>query len=128
MSEISDGPCGVCISGGDDGDPAEFCHTEHPKARKAYKCCECGDVIPKGSIYERVTGKWYDAIDVYRTCAPCEEIRRALCCEGWTYTMLWEDAENSEMFEHLTTGCLEQLTTAAAKAKLLNKWREWKGL
>lgn len=128
MSNLDDGPCGVCINGDYDGDPAEFHKVEHVKARKAHTCCECGDVIPKGATYERVTGKWYDDIDVYKTCAACEDIRNNLCCEGWTYKMLWENAEESHMFENLTTGCLEQLATAAGKAKLLAKWREWKGL
>lgn len=125
MADLDSGPCGVCI-GSDDGDPSVFHTEEIRKARKPHKCCECGDVIPKGASYEHVVGKWYDSIDTYRTCLPCREIRRALCCDGWTYSMLWEDAQ--EAFEHLTTGCLEQLTTAAAKSKLLEQWRAWKGL
>lgn len=126
MTDIDDGPCGVCIDGDYDGDSAEFVHNEHVTARKPHKCCECGETIPKGAVYERVTGKWYDKIDVYKTCAACEDVRNNLCCNGWTYTMLWESAVESEIFEHLTTGCLEQLGTAAGKVKLLEKWREWK--
>src|SRR6185295_16634414 len=123
-----DGPCGVCIDGGD-GDMPQFLNDREVRARKSYKCCECGDVIPRGATYERTVGKWNMSdgrFKTYRTCLLCVEIRNALCCDGWTYTLLWEEAE--QIFPYLTTGCLEQLTTAAAKAKLLEKWREWKGL
>lgn len=125
---MNEGPCGVCISGSYDGDLPEFLTEAIVKARKSYKCCECGDPIAIGALYERVVGKWDGELSTYRTCLPCQEIRRNLCCEGWAYTLLWEDANDSGMFEHLTTGCLEQLETAAAKAKLLSKWREWKEL
>ena len=57
----------------------------------------------------------------------CAEIRKALCCEGWSYGFLWEDAQES-IFENLTSGCLTKLTTAIAKEKLLARWRAWKGL
>ncbi len=126
MSDLDDGPCGVCIGDGD-GDQPEFISEDVVTARKSHKCCECGDVIPKGAEYERTAGKWEGHFDVYKTCLPCREIRRNLCCDGWTYTMLWEEAEQGA-FDALTTGCLEQLETAAAKAKLLAKWRAWKGL
>jgi hypothetical protein len=128
VMEIESGACGVCISGSADGDMPEFSSSQEVKARKDHKCCECGDVIPRGTVYERFSGKWDGTVQTYRTCLACAEIRASLCCDGWTYTMLWEDAADSQLFDHLTTGCLDQLTTAAAKAKLLDKWREWKGL
>ena len=123
---LDEGSCSVCIDGGD-GDEPEFCDDREVKARKAHVCCECKIIIPVGTVYLRTAGKWYDiGMRVYHTCLVCAEIRAALCCDGWTYTMLWEEAQN--IFPYLTTGCLEQLTTAAAKAKLLERWREWKGL
>ena len=125
---MDEGPCGVCIDGSDDGDLPAFSTEKHVKARKPYTCCECGDAIVVGQVHERVTGKWDGTISTYRTCLACAEIRKNLCCDGWTYTMLWEDAENSGLFTHMTTGCLDQLQTAAAKAKLLAKWRESKDL
>lgn len=128
MTDPDDGPCNVCIESDYDGDSVSFHQIEHVKARKSHRCCECGDTIPKGAVYERVVGKWDRELSTYKTCAACEDVRNNLCYNGWTYTMLWESAVESEMFEHLTTGCLEQLGTAAGKAKLLEKWREWKGL
>ena len=124
--DIDEGPCGVCIDGGD-GDLPEFSHDVERRARKAHRCCECRETIPKGATYEYTVGKWDGRIIAHKTCLPCVEIRNALCCDGWTYTMLWEEAREG-LFEHLTTGCLAQLTTAAAKTKLLAAWREWKGL
>ena len=126
MMNVDDGPCGVCIDGDEDGDSPRFHRVEHLTSRKTHRCCECGDVIPIGARYERVTGKWEDAIDVFKTCAACEDVRNNLCCDGWTYTQLWENAQNSGIFERLTTGCLDQLATAAGKAKLLAAWRDWK--
>lgn len=128
MSELSGGPCGVCISSFLDGDCAEFSTRREVKARKAYKCCECRAVIAIGTIHEYVVGKWDGDMASYRTCLPCAEIRQALCCDGWTYTTLWDDASDSELFDRMTTGCLDQLTTAAAKAKLLDRWRIHKDL
>lgn len=123
---MTTGECGVCINGSDDGDLPEFSTEQIVRARKSYKCCECGGVIARGDEYERVTGKWDRTVETYRTCLACRDVRRNLCCDGWTYTMLWEDANDSGMFEHLTTGCLGQLATAAGKAKLLEAWRRWK--
>lgn len=55
-----------------------------------------------------------------------KEIREAFFCDGWIYTQMWE--RFVEYFEHLTTGCLSKLTTAAAKEKLMDEWRKWKDL
>ncbi len=125
---MDSGECGVCIDGSYDGDAAEFSDERIVRARKPHQCCECGDTIPVGAEYERAVGKWDGRMFTYHTCLACRDVRRNLCCDGWTYTLLWEDAHNSGMFERLTTGCLEQLGTAAGKAKLLSEWRKWKGL
>lgn len=124
--DLAEGSCGVCIGGSDDSTWGEFRATSMPKARKPYKCCECRETIPKGQLYERTVGKWDGDFSVYKTCLACADVRMTLCCDGWTYGQLWEDAQES--FPYLTTGCLAQLTTAAAKVKLLEQWRAWKGL
>jgi hypothetical protein len=33
-----------------------------------------------------------------------------------------------DVFEELTTGCLDKLTTVAARAYLVERWQIWKGL
>lgn len=118
------GDCGLCVYTSYDGDAGEFVSTAVRKARKEYKCCECHELIKKGDQYERVAGKWETSLQTYRTCLACSEIREAFCCDGWIYGSLWEDF--TEAFEGMTTGCLEKLTTAVAKKKLLERWNEWK--
>lgn len=118
------GDCGVCIySEGDDN--AAFCDARVVTARKPHRCCECRETIPVGERYERTAGKWDGTVSTFCTCLVCAEIRSAFCCDGWTYTMLWEEAEE-QMMPHLTTGCLDKLTTAKAKQKVLDVWRAWK--
>lgn len=119
--------CNACIyTGAEDGDPPAFLVSKVFKARKPHKCCECHAAIVPGSRYERTVGKWDEKVGNYNTCLPCSEIREAFCCDGWVYGQLWEDALNGEFFEHMTTGCLEKLTTAAAKEFLLKQWNAWK--
>lgn len=89
------------------------------------KCCECGEWIRPGDVYERVAGKWDGKMDAFSTCRPCAEIRDAFACDGYVHTDVWENIREG-MFETMSTGCLEKLTTAAAKEKLLKEWREWK--
>jgi len=124
MSELPAGDCGACIWSGE-GDAPAFFEETNPRARRDYSCCECGERIVTGEIHNRAAGKWDGEVQSYRTCACCAEIRRVLCCEGWTYTTLWTDAAES-IFEYLTVGCLAKLETAAAKEKLLARWRAWK--
>ena len=48
-----------CISDGYDG--VDVYHRIERKARKEHKCYECGDIIPKGKLYERISacdGTW----------------------------------------------------------------------
>ena len=60
-------------------------------------------MIAVRDTYERVVGKWDGEIETYRTCLACAEIRKAMCCEGWTYTMLWEDFAESQAFGDFST-------------------------
>jgi hypothetical protein len=62
-----------------------------PKARKDHKCCECGDIIKKGDIYEYVSGKWEGEFDTYKTCMICSRIRKDYCAPfGWLRDDLWD--------------------------------------
>ena len=50
--------CGVCIGGYDcDGYP-DFSELEWPKARKDHRCVDCCQTIPKGTVYQRWSGKF----------------------------------------------------------------------
>lgn len=126
MSELASGPCAnACIGNLSEGEPPELCGTLIVRARKPQTCCECTDPIHPGEQYEAVSGKWDGEWASFKTCLPCKEIRETFCCEGWTFGHLWTDAGYS-LFENLTTGCLAKLTTAAAKEKLVARWRAWR--
>lgn len=58
-----------------DYDPAEFYRCTTPRARKIYKCEECGGPIKLGEQYERVTGKWEEYIYTFLTCERCVDLR-----------------------------------------------------
>jgi len=65
----------------------------------------------------------------YATCAVCDEIRRHFACGGsWLFCGLWEDLNDNFIPEMVAGGpCLEGLG-AAAKERLFEEWRRWKGL
>lgn len=121
--------CDVCIGGNYDG-AAEFSESYTiKKSRKEFQCCECRQVVPKGSEYEkwvmRYEGDWL----VYRTCASCAEIRTVFTCgKSWVFEWLWEDMRDM-VFPVLTTAtkCLQKLS-ARNKARVIEEWQKWKGL
>ena len=128
--------CDVCIGGGVDEVYAESA-SKDKRARRAHLCCECGSLIQKGAPHEHAAGRdeyWGDGDrqsgwDHYHTCALCTEIRKVFTCgESWTYRTLWEDMQELA-FPVLTTAskCCTELSPAA-KAFVLERWREWKGL
>jgi hypothetical protein len=47
---------------------------------KEWKCCECGEKIELGQKYHYLTGVADGRWVTYRTCVPCERIRRDFCC------------------------------------------------
>ena len=122
--------CDVCI-GGDDYDfmihDIEFVVLESDK-----RCEECRVVIQAGSMAQQ--SNWAEGADYEEepelryTCSECAEIRTAFSCGSTEpFGNLWELLE--ENFSDLTMAgeCWDELT-APAKAKLLDRWRKWKGL
>jgi hypothetical protein len=122
--ELSSGDCGVCI-GGDTGEYCTLSDAKIVKAHKQHQCEECGKVIQVGEKYERLTSLYEGEWSRMEVCLICREISIAFSCEGRIIGNMWEDIQDN-MFPQMTTGCLEKLTTAAAKQHLVNKWREWK--
>jgi hypothetical protein len=51
----------------------------HPKARVEHRCCECGRIIKKGEVYQKIKGCWDDEWQTYKTCLQCERLRDKLC-------------------------------------------------
>ena len=125
MSDDDDGCACFYSECYDDNYPA-FVTEEWRTARKQHKCCECGDPIKPGDRYEYVCGKWDSRIDVYKTCAGCENIRKSLNCgSGWTYTTLWQDIADSDLIEDKApTPCTLRALNDAGRAKLLDAWQE----
>lgn len=48
------------------------------KARKDYRCLECGGIIRKGERYVSHSGKWDGEICRFRVCVECEELREEI--------------------------------------------------
>jgi hypothetical protein len=70
----------------DDYDLPEFYDQQVRKARKAYRCCECGTVIPAGEVYEATTGKWDGEVRTFHThkaCADLWEFVHHVACGGF---------------------------------------------
>lgn len=63
------------------------------KARKHHRCCECGEVIPPGAVYEYAVGLWEGDVSSYHTCETCADLRASYDERGycWTYGTLWAD-------------------------------------
>lgn len=120
------GDCNVCLYF-DDCEPADVFHVENRRARKTWHCDECRCEISVGNEYEYAAmlfdGEWTH----YRTCLICSEIRGAFSCGGVMYGgEFWP--QFTDMFPSLNSSCLDKLKTPAAKAYLLKRWRDWKGL
>ncbi len=116
--------CGICIGAEPEGS-CEFFHVEVRRARKPHKCSECSKEILSGERYEHATGKFEGDMWVADTCLICAEIAEAFYCNGRIFGgELWDQMDYC--FEGMTTGCLERLTTAAAKEELLRRWNQWK--
>lgn len=45
-------------------------------ARKDHRCCECVEVIPKGTLYLYSSGVWDGQGRSYKTCSPCAAVRQ----------------------------------------------------
>jgi hypothetical protein len=117
--------CGVCLTTDDGGCDTEFLLMKIRCARKEHVCCECDQAIPKGTQYEYAWGKTDGELWRCHTCLPCAEIANAFYCGGRMFGgLLWDNMD--EVFEEMNTACLDRLQTAAAKAFLLARWREWK--
>jgi hypothetical protein len=111
-----------------DGDDAGMWITHEPKARVDHKCSECGGVIPAGSRYERIAGRYpRHGWDVWRLCLACSEIQRefsdgprVLGCMWDTFADAWDDGANLQ-------ACLNRVHSVSAKQKLAMMWRANKG-
>lgn len=120
--------CDVCLYMEADGS-TEFYKASKPKARKEHRCIECHKPIPVGTQHEHARGKYDGDFFAVRTCLLCAEIRDVFTCGGgFVHGQLWEEMAQSA-FERLTTAspCFRKLSSTA-KQRVMDEWREWKGL
>lgn len=123
---MSDGYCDVSL-GDYDGDPAKVFHAHTVTARKPHVCDECKGAIEPGQKYERVSGLW-DRWQLWRFCLPCSEIQQEFSERGRTFGILW-DTLYEEWGEGATLqGCLNRVTSVAAKEHMRQQWLKWKRL
>ncbi len=88
------------------------------KARKEHVCTECRRTIERGERYEYAFTSFDGGTDTYKTCVDCVSVRDSFFCNGWGYTMVWEDLE--EHFSNViwkngdvVSECIVPLTKAA---------------
>lgn len=72
------------------------------RSRKEHVCCECGGTIPRGALYEDVSGLWDEKWGRYRTCWTCTLIRDEYCAGGYYYGGLRETLLECKGFDYVT--------------------------
>jgi hypothetical protein len=107
----------------------DFYSETKPRARKPHRCCECGETIHVGAVYQRASGKADGEIWTTRSCAVCCEIRSAFVCGSWEFGRLWESIRE-EIFpiweESGPIDCLAKVETLEARNKLREEYQDWK--
>ena len=86
----------------DDFASPEFYTETRPKAKKSYKCCECGKAINAGEQYVRRSGKWDGEFSTYLTCTRCEHLRDLMYVKfdfACGFGGLFEDMRDAEITE-----------------------------
>ena len=61
-----------------DGDPWELYCEIFRRARRSYRCCECGAQINPGDEYQHIAGKLEGTFYRDHTCEKCADLRDAL--------------------------------------------------
>jgi len=56
------------------------------KAKKSYKCCECGARINIGDEYQYTFGVWDGLASTYHTCEACAGVEISLSAMGFCFS------------------------------------------
>lgn len=122
--------CGVCLGGGEADCYAEMYDVNLVTSRKPFKCDECRRDFPVKTNYMRHSGMLEGKFFTHKECLDCKAIRLGLSCDesnGIIFGEMWTDMRDHG-FANLTTGCLSKIESAEARAYLVQRWQEWKGL
>lgn len=95
-----------CDYGGDV--PAVYSASRR-KARKSYRCAECGSRVLPGEVYEHVALLYDGAWQVERTCCRCLDVRDYVTahapCFCWLHHSMLDDARNTlQEYAHESVG------------------------
>lgn len=88
-------------------------------AKKDHLCFECGDVIKKGTRYEKTSGVWDGTFATFKTCRGCLSLREEFFRSAYYYGRIWGDFRTyvDEVGAEISEKCLSNLTpTAREKA------------
>lgn len=86
---------------GDDG-YAELYQSTMRKARKEHRCCECGNAIKPGDIYEYTVIVFEGDFSTKKTCEKCSDLAESLSDLGFC----WEEGDLATAYREY----LEQYT------------------
>lgn len=70
-------------------DYPEFVNVTTPKARKKYRCHECGQAIEAGVQYVSISGKWDGEVSTFKSCTECAAVVELL--NGSEYSAIHPD-------------------------------------
>jgi hypothetical protein len=94
-----------------DYDPPTFFRESFPAAKKTHRCDECWALIPPGTRYQRIAGKWEGHLETFAICPACQEpanyVTSNIPCYCRLYGGLLEDAiETLKYYAHELPGLL----------------------
>lgn len=94
-----------------DGETYEFQTLAMHKARKTYRCEECGQTISPGDLYERCSGKCDGEFSVLKTCEGCADCRKSgIGCNVWGGGIMWQSFWDCE--GEVDLGAVDRLSPA----------------
>jgi hypothetical protein len=108
-----------------------FQKQKHPKARKVYKCYECGREIEKGEKYQKIVDFCEHKFSQYITCKDCLSVKEKFFTDGYYFGMVWEELEahiRENLIRNFPWSCLTDLTKPARDkiCEFIEElWEEW---
>jgi len=105
----------ACVLIPDEGDTPSDIDVSTKSSPLSCKCDECYREIKIGEEYEHVYGRWDGVWSTYRTCQDCLSVRNSFFCDGYCYTMIYENLQEhiNDMGGSISEDCLSPLTPAA---------------